>query len=127
MFVRPLVLEHLEYLQLWLALTGAEITQILGTFKLPSLREVYLHNNSGSSSGNILPAIMISFYSSHLLEKFTLTGVITSDDELIQVLGYTVMHVLMLHPNHRNHTMDGINKIHEQEGTIVLTCIPATI
>jgi hypothetical protein len=87
-FVKPLVLEHLEYLQLWVASKGVGVTQILGSVELPSLREVYLHGHFGSSSRAILPAIMISFCSSHLLGKFTLRGAITSDDELIRVLGY---------------------------------------
>ena len=88
-FVRPLVLERLEYLQLQVGLNVVGITQVLESVKLPSLCEVYLHNNVASSSPMvILPAIMISFCSSHLLEKLTLTGKITSDDELIQLWGY---------------------------------------
>ena len=87
-FVRPVVLERLEYLQFQVASNVVGITQLLESVELPSLCEVYLRNNVVSPSPTaILPAIMISFCSSHLLEKLTLT-IITSDDELIQVLGY---------------------------------------
>ena len=90
MCVRPLVLERLEYLHLWLRVASAEvgISQILGSVELPSLREVYLHLYGVSPPETILPAIMITFCSSHLLEKFTLTGAFTSEDEFIQVSGY---------------------------------------
>ena len=87
-FVRPLVLERLEYLYLSVASKTVRIAQILESVELPHLREVYLDGSFVPPSPAILPAIMISFPSSHLLEKFTLAGAITSDDELIRVLGY---------------------------------------
>ena len=86
-FGRPLVLERLEYLQLQVASEGVGLALILLSVELPSLREVYLHNHVVSPVV-ILPSIMISCRSSHLLEKFTLKGGITSDMELIGVLKY---------------------------------------
>ncbi|EDR10602.1 uncharacterized protein LACBIDRAFT_317225 [Laccaria bicolor S238N-H82] len=87
-FVRPLVLERLEYLELQVVSEGVGITRLLESVELPALREVNLTSHLDYSSLAILPAIMISFCSSHLLETFTFTGSITSDDELIQVLRY---------------------------------------
>lgn len=49
--------------------TWDETIQVSGSVKLPFLHEVYLHGDFASLSQNILPEIMTSFCSSHLLKN----------------------------------------------------------
>ena len=85
LFYRPLVLDRLEYIELrFKSRVNTASTRILGSIKLPSLREVFLHGPFISTA--ILPRITKSFYASSFLEKFTLSGVLSSHYILIQVL-----------------------------------------
>jgi hypothetical protein len=77
-------LELLECLELSFVWTAKEAPQVLGPFKLPSLREVSLYGLFSTSLAWF--PVMTSFQSSHLLEKFSLTSAITSDYDLIQIL-----------------------------------------
>jgi len=85
LFHRPLLLERLQYLELRFHNINVESTWILGQARLPSLREVSLHNPCHTPQA-ILSQITNSFQSSPLLEKFTLCGMMRSDHDLIQVL-----------------------------------------
>ena len=77
-------LEHLEYLELSFHWRAEQAPQILGPFKLPSLREVSLRGPFSTLLAWF--PIMISIHSSHILEKFSLTSAITSDYDLIEIL-----------------------------------------
>jgi hypothetical protein len=82
-----LVLEHLEYLKLWFETVDDSANLILGSAKLPSLREVCLNGSFASAAPvTILPQIMQTFRYSQLLEEITLSYQIPSDIILIQVL-----------------------------------------
>ena len=61
-------------------------TRIFASIKLPSLREVFLHGSFFFTDVAILPRIAESFNASSFLEKFTLSGVLSSEHILIEVL-----------------------------------------
>ena len=87
LFYRPLALDRLEYIELrFESQITTESALILGSIKLPSLREVFLHGSFIFTGAPILPRITESFSASSLLEKFTLSGMLSSDRLLIQVL-----------------------------------------
>ena len=87
LFYRPLALDRLEYIELrFESRVNTASTLILGSIKLPSLREVSLHGPFVFTGAAILPRITESFSASSLLEKFTLSGILSSDRLLIQVL-----------------------------------------
>jgi hypothetical protein len=86
LFHRPLLLEHLQYLALHFDNINVESTWILKQVRLPSLREVFLHSPAYTPHCQeaVLSQITNSFQSSPLLEKFTLSGMMMSDHDLIQ-------------------------------------------
>jgi hypothetical protein len=84
LFHRPLLLENLQYLGLHFNNINVESTCILKQVRLPSLREVSLHNPAYMPREVVLSQITNSFQSSPLLEKFTLSGMMMSDHDLIQ-------------------------------------------
>ena len=87
LFYRPLVIERLRYIELrFESQLNTESALILGSIKLPSLREVYLHGSFIYTGVPTLPRITELFSASSLLEKFTLSGMLSSDPLLIQVL-----------------------------------------
>lgn len=85
LFDRSPMLEHLEYLEFSFCSINTRSTRILGSVKLPSLRELSLSGPYGSL-WPILDSITTPFHSSPLLEKFTLGGTISSDHDLIRIL-----------------------------------------
>ncbi|EDR04080.1 uncharacterized protein LACBIDRAFT_330902 [Laccaria bicolor S238N-H82] len=87
LFSRPLALDRLEHIELrFEGRVNTASTLILGSVKLPSLREVFLHGSFIFTDAAILPRITESFSASSLLEKFTLSGILSSDRILIQAL-----------------------------------------
>ncbi|KIK05922.1 hypothetical protein K443DRAFT_674751 [Laccaria amethystina LaAM-08-1] len=105
---RPPVLEHLEYLKLWFGTVDDSASLILGSAKLPSLREVTFNGPFASSAPvTILPQIMQSFRSSQLLEDFTFSYEIPSDVVLIRALELIPsIKTLHLSFTHRNQHID---------------------
>jgi hypothetical protein len=86
LFHRPLLLEHLQYLELRFDSINDKSTCILKQVRLPSLREVFLHNPAYTPQEAFLSQFTNSFQSSPLLEKFTWSGTVMSDHDLIQAL-----------------------------------------
>jgi len=86
LFHRPLLLERLQYLELSFNYVNVKSTWILGQVRLPSLREVSLHYPAYTHQDALPFQITNSFQSSPLLEKFTLSGMVMSDHDLIQAL-----------------------------------------
>jgi hypothetical protein len=87
---RPLLLEHLRYLELHFEVDNAFVESgwiFKGQVRLPSLREFSLYNPAESGPQDaVLLQITNSFQSSPLLEKFTWSGMMMSDHDLIQAL-----------------------------------------
>ncbi|EDQ98310.1 uncharacterized protein LACBIDRAFT_336080 [Laccaria bicolor S238N-H82] len=86
LFHQPLLLEHLQYLELDFRNVNVKSTWILGQVRLPSLREVSLRNPVHPPQDALPFRITSSFQSSPLLEKFTWSGMIMTDHDLIQAL-----------------------------------------
>ena len=87
LFHRLLLLERLQYLELNFRNVNVESAWILGEVRLPSLREVSLHNPAYTPQDAFPFQITNSFQSSPLLEKFTWSGMVAvSDHDLIQAL-----------------------------------------
>ena len=87
MINQPLVLDRLEYIELWFdKRVNMASTRIFASIKPPSLREVFLHGSFFFTDVAILPRITESFSASSFLEKFTLSGVLSSQHVLIEVL-----------------------------------------
>jgi len=86
LFHQPLLLERLQYLELRFHSIDVESTWILRQVRLPSLREVSLHNPTYTPQDAGMFQITKSFQSSPLLEKFTWSGMAMSDHDLIQTL-----------------------------------------
>jgi len=86
LFHRSLLLERLQYLELHFYYVDVESTWILKQVRLPSLREVSLHNRMYTPQDADMFQITKSFQSSPLLEKFTWSGMVMSDHDLIQAL-----------------------------------------
>jgi len=83
---QPLLLERLENLDLHFDDVNAESTWIFKQVRLPSLREVFLHNPAYTPQDAFPFRITNPFQSSPLLEKFTWSGIMMSDHDLIQAL-----------------------------------------